>query len=120
MFELSKPSPTGDSSHTNVKATFRNTGPSDITGLHFQAAVPKYIKLEMQPATGSLVPANGAAMVEQVIRLTNSMQACGIEGGCGFCQHGQKNLMLKIKLEFKRGGEKVQEMASVSNFPPGY
>ncbi|CAN0493767.1 unnamed protein product, partial [Hapterophycus canaliculatus] len=48
---------------------------SDVTGLHFQAAVPKYLRLEMQPASGSVVKARGAGVVEQVVRITNSMQA---------------------------------------------
>lgn len=47
---------------------------SDITGLHFQAAVPKYLRLEMQPASGSVVKAAGAGAVEQIVRVTNSLQ----------------------------------------------
>lgn len=47
---------------------------SDMTGLHFQAAVPKYLRLEMQPASGSVVKAGGSGVVEQVVRITNSMQ----------------------------------------------
>lgn len=47
---------------------------SDITNLHFQAAVPKYLRLEMQPASGSIVKAGGVGVVEQVVRITNSMQ----------------------------------------------
>lgn len=47
---------------------------SDITGLHFQAAVPKYLRLEMQPASGSVVKAGGAGTVEQIVRVTNSLQ----------------------------------------------
>lgn len=46
---------------------------SDVTSLHFQAAVPKYLRLEMQAASGSVVRAGGASMVEQVVRITNSM-----------------------------------------------
>ncbi|CAN0151250.1 unnamed protein product, partial [Ectocarpus sp. 8 AP-2014] len=72
-FELSKPSPTEDPSTTLVKAIFRNSGASDVTGLHFQAAVPKYLRLEMQPASGSVVKAGGAGAVEQVVRITNSL-----------------------------------------------
>lgn len=65
---------------------------SDVTGLHFQAAVPKYLRLEMQPASGSVVKAGGAEAVEQVVRITNSLQVCtkamdlgrpGEEGGSG-------------------------------------
>ncbi|CAM9132078.1 unnamed protein product [Ectocarpus sp. 13 AM-2016] len=106
-FELSKPSPAEDPSTTLVKAIFRNSGASDVTGLHFQAAVPKYLRLEMQPASGSVVKAGGAGAVEQVVRITNSLQ-------------GQKNLLMKLKLVYEVGGAKMQEMASVGSFPPGY
>lgn len=47
---------------------------SDVTGLHFQAAVPKYLRLEMQPASGSVVMAGGAGVVEQTVRVTNTLQ----------------------------------------------
>ncbi|CAN0551881.1 unnamed protein product, partial [Laminaria digitata] len=47
---------------------------SDVTSLHFQAAVPKYLRLEMQPASGTVVAAGGGGVVEQVVRITNSMQ----------------------------------------------
>eukprot|EP00903_Cladosiphon_okamuranus_P018668 g17182.t1 len=106
-FELSKPSGSQDPSVTNVKATFRNSGATDITGLHFQAAVPKYLRLEMQPASGSVVKAGGAGSVEQIVRITNSLQ-------------GQKNLLMKLKIVYEAAGTKMQEMASVSSFPAGY
>eukprot|EP00752_Nemacystus_decipiens_P003420 g3164.t1 len=106
-FELSKPSAAQDRSVTHVKATFRNSGTSDMTGLHFQAAVPKYLRLEMQPASGSVVKAGGGGSVDQIVRITNSMQ-------------GQKNLLMKLKIVYEVAGAKVQEMASVSSFPPGY
>ena len=47
---------------------------SDVTGLHFQAAVPKYLRLEMQPASGSVVKAGGGSSVDQIVRITNSLQ----------------------------------------------
>lgn len=45
-----------------------------MTGLHFQAAVPKYLRLEMQPASGNVIPAGALSGVEQTVRITNSMQ----------------------------------------------
>lgn len=37
--------------------------------------MPKYLRLEMQPASGTVVAAGGGGVVEQVVRITNSMQA---------------------------------------------
>ncbi len=59
-----------------------------------QAAVPKYLKLEMLPPSSTTVPANSNGVVTQEIRLTNSLQ-------------GQKNLMLKLKIGFNMGGAVV-------------
>lgn len=48
---------------------------------------------------------------------------------CSFCSvsrcvalvaQGQKSLLMKLKIAYERAGSKVQEMASVSSFPPGY
>lgn len=36
--------------------------------------MPKYLRLEMQPASGTVVAAGGGGVVEQVVRITNSMQ----------------------------------------------
>ena len=78
-----------------------------LEGIAFQAAVPKYLKLEMSPASSSTVPPNSQGAVTQEIKLVNSMQ-------------GQKAIMLKIKLGYSQGGHAVEEMAQVSSFPPTY
>lgn len=36
--------------------------------------MPKYLRLEMQPASGSVVKAGGAGVVDQIVRITNSLQ----------------------------------------------
>jgi hypothetical protein len=91
--------------------------------------VPKYLKLEMLPPSSTTIPAMSSGAVTQEIRLANSMQ-------------GQKNIMLKLKITYKHGGQavssfsgailfptvpnvcelhvQVEEMAQVANFPPGY
>jgi AP-1 complex subunit gamma-1 len=105
-FELSKPEPL-DPSVTQVVAHFENHSGQEITGLHFQAAVPKYLSMVLQPASGASISPGGAGTVEQVLRLTNSMQ-------------GQKSIMLKMKLDFDVGGRKMQELVAVSGFPELY
>ena len=101
--ELSKP----DLAHNAVskvvcKFINKTTGP--ITDLNFQAAVPKYLKLEMLPPSSTMVPANSNGQVTQEIRLTNTMQ-------------GEKNVMLKLKIGYKTQGKSVDELAQVNNFP---
>lgn len=59
-----------------------------------QAAVPKFLKLEMLPPTSTNIPPASNGAVTQEIRLTNSM-------------HGQKNIMLKLKLSFTINGQNV-------------
>lgn len=56
-----------------------------------QAAVPKYLKLEMMPPSSTTVPSHSAGSVTQEIRVTNSSQ-------------GEKNIMMKFKLGFSSGG----------------
>lgn len=36
--------------------------------------MPKYLRLEMQAASGSTLPARGVGEVSQIVRITNSMQ----------------------------------------------
>ena len=78
-----------------------------MTELNFQAAVPKYLKLEMMPPSSTVIPANSNGQVTQEIRLTNSMQ-------------GEKNIMLKLKIGYKYQSNIVDELAQVSNFPSLY
>jgi hypothetical protein len=59
-----------------------------------QAAVPKYLKLEMFPPSSTSVPALGGGLVTQEIKVTNS-------------SHGDKNIMLKLKLAYSSNGVAV-------------
>jgi hypothetical protein len=63
-----------------------------------QAAVPKYLKLEMLPPSSTTIPAMSSGAVTQEIRLANSMQ-------------GQKNIMLKLKITYKHGGQAVSSFS---------
>ncbi|CAM9198698.1 unnamed protein product [Phaeothamnion confervicola] len=108
----SKPNPAAPET-TEILARFINKNDSEVTDLHFQAAVPKYLRLEMLPASGTRLPAAGAAgapltgVVEQRVRVVNTVQ-------------GQKGIMLKLKIEWRLRGEPVTELVQVSNFPAGY
>jgi AP-1 complex subunit gamma-1 len=56
-----------------------------------KAAVPKYLKLEMLPPTSTTIPASSNGVVTQEIRLINTA-------------HGQKNIMLKLKIGYTANG----------------
>jgi hypothetical protein len=57
--------------------------------------VPKYLKLEMLPASSSSIPPNSSGAVTQEIRVVNSQQ-------------GEKNIMLKLKIGYFQGGVQVR------------
>ncbi|CAN0033791.1 unnamed protein product [Heterosigma akashiwo] len=75
--------------------------------LVFQAAVPKYIRLEMRPPSSNSIPANRGGSVTQTMILHNSM-------------HGQKNLMIKLKLQLSVGAKGMDELIQVSSFPDNF
>lgn len=77
--------------------------PTDVV----QAAVPKYVMMEMRPPTGNCVPADQSRNVSQTIRVNNTML-------------GQKNLMMRMKIQYMHNGAEVLETSQVSSFPSGY
>ncbi|KAE9011532.1 AP-1 complex subunit gamma-2 [Phytophthora rubi] len=101
--EITKPNP-DDKSVTYITATSRNSTVMSIDKFVFLAAFPKYIKLKMEPPTGDVVPPNNSGVVTQVVKIQNSMQ-------------GEKPVLMRIKLEFFVNGSKVEDMATVNNFP---
>lgn len=101
--EIIKPNQ-DDPSITYMNATFRNSSAYTIEQFVFLAAFPKYIKLKMEPPSGNVIPANGAGTVTQLVKIQNEM-------------HGEKPVLMRIKLEFMIDGNKIQEMATVDKFP---
>ncbi|KAL3672109.1 hypothetical protein V7S43_002773 [Phytophthora oleae] len=101
--EITKPN-ADDKSVTYITATTRNSTTMPIEKFVFLAAFPKYIKLKMEPPTGDSVPPNNGGTVTQVVKIQNSMQ-------------GEKPVLMRIKLEFFVNGSKVEDMATVNNFP---
>eukprot|EP00216_Chloropicon_sp_CCMP2111_P004951 CAMPEP_0198243782 /NCGR_PEP_ID=MMETSP1446-20131203/30684_1 /TAXON_ID=1461542 ORGANISM="Unidentified sp, Strain CCMP2111" /NCGR_SAMPLE_ID=MMETSP1446 /ASSEMBLY_ACC=CAM_ASM_001112 /LENGTH=840 /DNA_ID=CAMNT_0043927703 /DNA_START=54 /DNA_END=2576 /DNA_ORIENTATION=- len=91
---------------TIIRGTYKNTSPMPVTNFLVQAAVPKFIQLHLEPASGNQLPPLGAGQVQQRITLTNSM-------------HGQKPLMIRLKLDFAVNNQPISDMVEVKNFPPG-
>ena len=64
------------------------------------------MKLQMSPASSSTVPPSNSGKVTQTFKVANSM-------------HGQKPVLLRIKIDYSAGGQAVSEQGQVDNFPPG-
>jgi AP-1 complex subunit gamma-1 len=93
LMEVSKPN-LSTPNISRILVRFNNLTPANMDNLVFQAAVPKYLKLDMQPATSTTVPGNTQGVVSQEIRVTNS-------------NHGEKPIMLKLKLGYSQNGATV-------------
>ena len=65
------------------------------------------MKLQMSPASSDTVPPMSSGAVTQQFKLANSM-------------HGQKPLLVKLKIDFTFNGAPVTEMGQVDSFPPGF
>jgi AP-1 complex subunit gamma-1 len=110
-FECVKPE-SFDPSKSVLIAHFNNTTNSPILGMNLQVAVPKYVKMELEPPSSTTIPPSSNPMnattssVTQKVTVTNSML-------------GTKNLVLKLKIGFTSNGQKVEHMATCSGFPPG-
>ena len=70
-----------------------------------QAAVPKFMQLKLEPASGSTLTA-GASPVTQKLHVTNSQQ-------------GTKPLMLRLRLSFVSEGKTITDQVEVKNLPAG-
>eukprot|EP00633_Aureoumbra_lagunensis_P000943 CAMPEP_0197293268 /NCGR_PEP_ID=MMETSP0890-20130614/27627_1 /TAXON_ID=44058 ORGANISM="Aureoumbra lagunensis, Strain CCMP1510" /NCGR_SAMPLE_ID=MMETSP0890 /ASSEMBLY_ACC=CAM_ASM_000533 /LENGTH=710 /DNA_ID=CAMNT_0042767859 /DNA_START=439 /DNA_END=2571 /DNA_ORIENTATION=- len=101
MMELSRESP--NSSLLDIMCTFRNFTTKDMDRFVFQAAVPKYITMEMKPASAAVVPASNSSQVSQLIKVTNNTP---------------KPLMMRLKIRYVVGGRQIEEQAQVNSFPP--
>lgn len=89
-----------------LTARFRNLKEVPLTDVFLEAAVPKYVQLTMNPATSNkiLPHASGAETVTQMMSVVN-------------LNHGQKPLMMKLRISYAVNGATVQEMVQVGNFP---
>ena len=105
---LSKPDPM-DLSKSEVRCVFANSTGGDLSNFVFQAAVPKFVSLVMQPASSGVCSASpDQPPLTQVLTVQNS--ALGV-----------KPLMFRLKIIYKTAaGAPVEEQAQVANFPSGF
>ena len=69
-----------------------------------QVAVPKYMQLRLDPASGNTLSAG--SRVTQQIHVTNSQQ-------------GTKALALRLRIAYSQNGSQRQEQVEVRDIPPG-
>ncbi|KAG2453880.1 hypothetical protein HYH02_002086 [Chlamydomonas schloesseri] len=103
-FTLTKPQP-GNPAVTDIAATTTNNGAAEVTDFTLQAAVPKFMQIRLEPASGSVLAARGGT-VSQRIAINNT-------------QHGVKPLVMRLRITFTINGQAHEEMGEVTNFPPG-
>ncbi|CAN1151270.1 AP-1 complex subunit gamma-2 [Linum perenne] len=89
---------------TTISAAFTNLSSNVLTDFVFQAAVPKFLQLNLDPASGNSLPANGNDTITQTLKVTNS-------------QHGKKPLVMRIRIAYKNDNKDVLEEGQINNFP---
>lgn len=72
---------------TMVRASFHNLTAAHISNFVMQVAVPKYITLQLDAASGNDLPPGSSGTVTQVMKLANSA-------------HGERPILLKIKVDY--------------------
>ncbi|KAG6426400.1 hypothetical protein SASPL_110623 [Salvia splendens] len=96
----------GNPQTTTIEAQFVNKSPDIYSSFVFQAAVPKFLQLHLEPASGSTLPASGNGSITQKLKVSNS-------------QHGKKSLVMRVRINYKAKDKDVLEDGQISNFPHG-
>ncbi|XVF84925.1 hypothetical protein PTKIN_Ptkin17bG0078200 [Pterospermum kingtungense] len=94
----------GNPQTTLILATFTNLSPNVYNDFLFQAAVPKFLQLHLDPASSNTLPASGDGSITQSLKVTNS-------------QNGKKSLVMRIRIAYKMNGKDVLEEGQINNFP---
>lgn len=79
--------------NTRITAHFNNKTSTYIEQLALQTAVMKYLKIAIQPMSGTALPPSSKGAVNQLMTITNSAV-------------GQKPIVMKIKLTYTINGQK--------------
>ncbi|KAK1292271.1 AP-1 complex subunit gamma-2 [Acorus calamus] len=96
----------GDPQKTCIKATYTNLSPNVYTDFLFQAAVPKFFQLKLDPASSNILPSSGNGPITQSMVVTNSQQ-------------GQRALAMRLRISYKVNNQDKMEQGQVNNFPDG-
>ena len=68
--------------------------------------MPKFMQLKLEPATSSTLAANSTEEGTQKLHVKNNM-------------HGQKPLVMRLRIGYTSSGASKVEQAEVKNFPAG-
>lgn len=68
--------------------------------------MPKFMQLRLDPASGNALGPNSSSTATQNLHVTNTM-------------HGQKPLVMRLRIAYTRNGEAKLEQAEIKNFPVG-
>ncbi|KAL7091623.1 hypothetical protein ACP275_12G117200 [Erythranthe tilingii] len=96
----------GNPQITLIEAQFSNKSPDIYSNFVFQAAVPKFLQLHLDPASSNTLPASGNGSISQKLRVSNS-------------QHGKKSLVMRMRISYQANNKDVLEEGQISNFPRG-
>jgi len=91
---------------TTATMLISNSNGSPISNFDLKAAVPTYMKMQLAPPSATVVPPMSNKSVNQQLKLLNTL-------------HGEKPLLLKLKIDYQLNGAPVSDLANVT-FPPGY
>ncbi|KAL8532638.1 hypothetical protein ACS0TY_009011 [Phlomoides rotata] len=94
----------GSPQTTLIEAQFLNKSPNIYSNFIFQAAVPKFLQLHLDPASSNTLPASSSGSITQKLRVSNS-------------QHGKKSLVMRLRINYKVNDKDVLEEGQISNFP---
>ncbi|NP_001016968.1 ADP-ribosylation factor-binding protein GGA1 [Xenopus tropicalis] len=107
LFHFAKDPPPGRPDVLVVVISMLSTAPLPVTEISFQAAVPKTMKVKLQPASGNELPSFNPILppssVTQVLLLANPTQ---------------EKVRLRYKLTYTQGDQTFDEMGDVEDFPP--
>ncbi|XP_066546444.1 ADP-ribosylation factor-binding protein GGA1 [Amia ocellicauda] len=106
MLHFARDSPVGRPDIAVIVISMLSTSPQPVKEIVFQAAVPKTMRVRLQSATSSELPAynplHPPAVISQVMLLSNPQKG---------------KVRLRYKLTFTHGDQKISELGEVDNFP---
>ncbi|XP_072348303.1 ADP-ribosylation factor-binding protein GGA1-like isoform X2 [Scyliorhinus torazame] len=107
LFHFAKDPPPGQAGVLVVVTSMISTAPQPVKNIRFQAAVPKVMKVKLQPPSGTELPAFNPILppsaITQVLLLANPQK---------------EKVRLRYKLTFALGEQTFDEMGDVDQFPP--
>ncbi|XP_078387757.1 ADP-ribosylation factor-binding protein GGA1 isoform X1 [Cetorhinus maximus] len=107
LFHFAKDPPPGQADVLVVVTSMISTAPQPVKNIRFQAAVPKVMKVKLQPPSGTELPAFNPILppsaITQVLLLANPQK---------------EKVRLRYKLTFTLGEQTFNEMGDVDQFPP--